>query len=118
MSQTLLYAGFVNPKVGIDSITASKPAWKEEIAILPTKQLPSSKWTIHSDDLDEYVDQDSLLENDFVPIAKKVSDCGTGSGLAKKACADCSCGLADPTNTSIITSACGSVCFSLLLSRR
>ena len=97
----------------IFKITANKPSWSQGASInfVPkTVQSTPLKWSLANDDLDDYVDQDSLLDNDLVAPKKLVnSDCGTSVNGMKKACKDCSCGAADPTNTSVVTSACGSV---------
>lgn len=55
-----------------------------------------TKWKMSTSDLaeEELIDEDALLEESKLPADYKPSDCGTGDGK-KRACANCSCGLAE-----------------------
>lgn len=110
----LLFAGLANVNVVGQVATASKPA----VAVgtsAPLKFAPgpspapasassstsasssgaTSAWSLSAADLaeEDLVDEASLLARDPIE-AKPVYDCGTGSG-PRKACKNCSCGLAD-----------------------
>ncbi|KAM9352634.1 anamorsin isoform 1-T2 [Symphorus nematophorus] len=76
----------------------SKPA--EKPALDPnTVQM----WTLSANDMDDddvdLVDSDALLDEDDLkkpdPASLKAPDCGVGAGKKKKACKNCSCGLAE-----------------------
>ena len=43
---------------------------------------------------DDLIDENDLLKDDIV-VPSATSDCGTGNGAAKRACANCTCGLAE-----------------------
>jgi SAM-dependent methyltransferase len=85
-------------------------------------------WNLAADDLnelaDDLADEDALLAKDafvapVVPRAAVPSDCGTSAAGPKKACKNCSCGLAEEqlakdqgkpvTAATKVVSACGSV---------
>lgn len=70
-----------------------------------------------TNDLDsDLVGEDDLLSKDRVDLVKKPVECGPGAGPTKKACKNCSCGLAEQqaaeeagTVSTKPISACGSV---------
>ncbi len=121
--------------MSILQISATKPTWtpgaSASISLGPRTSVSAAgagkaasagpkKWVLSSDALtntSELEDEDALLsrERDAVIVAPKpASDCGTGgAGAAKKACKDCSCGLAqelvDGVASDAPKSACGSV---------
>ena len=53
-------------------------------------------WKMALNDLteDDLIDENDLLKDDIV-VPSATSDCGTGNGAAKRACANCTCGLAE-----------------------
>ncbi|XP_073328007.1 anamorsin isoform X2 [Pagrus major] len=60
-------------------------------------------WTLSANDIDDedvdLVDSDALLDEEDLkkpdPASLKAPDCGVGAGKKKKACKNCSCGLAE-----------------------
>ena len=84
-----------------------KPTWNlgdsAQVTIEPQRTRSQSTWKMAVDDDDDdgnnnendMIDENELLNDGIVPKAP-VSDCGTGDGTGKKrACANCSCGLAE-----------------------
>ncbi|AWP07936.1 Anamorsin isoform 6 [Scophthalmus maximus] len=81
-------------------------------------------WTLSANDMDDddvdLVDSDTLLDEDDLkkpdPASLKASSCGEGAGKKKKACKNCTCGLAEELEqdskgqqkTNLPKSACGS----------
>ncbi|XP_035521554.1 anamorsin [Morone saxatilis] len=81
-------------------------------------------WTLSANDMDDddvdLVDSDALLDEDDLkkpdPASLKAPSCGEGAGKKKKACKNCSCGLAEELEqeskgkqkTNLPKSACGS----------
>ncbi|XP_023253101.1 anamorsin [Seriola lalandi dorsalis] len=81
-------------------------------------------WTLSANDIDDddvdLVDSDALLDEDDLkkpdPASLKAPTCGEGAGKKKKACKNCSCGLAEELEagssgkqkTNLPKSACGS----------
>jgi len=59
------------------------------------KSTPGSTWKLDADDAELIDDEDALLEKEDLAKPDKVYDCGPGKGGKKKACKDCSCGLAE-----------------------
>jgi len=100
---------------------AKKPNWDANASVpisLKKKQAlqPAAPkvWSVSADDGDELMDEDALLgEDDLKAKPKEVSECVASNG--KKACKNCSCGLAEKlaegedASTAAPTSACGSV---------
>uniref|UniRef100_A0A8D2ZM67 Cytokine induced apoptosis inhibitor 1 n=1 Tax=Scophthalmus maximus TaxID=52904 RepID=A0A8D2ZM67_SCOMX len=80
-------------------------------------------WTLSANDMDDddvdLVDSDTLLDEDDLkkpdPASLKASSCGEGAGKKKKACKNCTCGLAEELEqdtkgqqkTNLPKSACG-----------
>lgn len=114
--KSLVYAGFSSVATVAQSdkfslFTASKPQWNSsEIAPLKlgsksqntsaTAAVKKDVWSLASDDLaeEEFEDEDQILarEKEKVEVKPKVnSDCGPGNGATRKACKNCSCGLAE-----------------------
>jgi len=122
---------------GLTVLEATKPAWtagasaklsfaRKAAATTATAApaIATSTWNLSGNSLasdDLLVDEDDLLarETERVQIKQKVaSDCGTGgAGAKRKACKNCSCGLAEElsaedrsevaSKTSVSKSACG-----------
>lgn len=119
----LVLSGFVDVVAkqdasGSTEIVAQRPPWsvnasaplklkRKAAAPAPATVLlapaPASKnvWNLAASDMNELdadlADEDALLAKDtFVPAARAVvADCGTGAGVQKKACKNCTCGLAE-----------------------
>lgn len=110
-SQVLLFSGFVSISEEDGVVSGLKPSWSANDSADIKVNTNSRVWTFTGDhDLD---DEDALLENEmFVPVAKKYEECGTKDTSGKKrACKDCSCGLAEEQNglpAPEVKSACGS----------
>jgi hypothetical protein len=78
-----------------------KPTWNlgdsAQVNIEPLRTRSQSTWKMAVDDENEndMIDENELLNDGIVPKAP-VSDCGTGDATGKKrACANCTCGLAE-----------------------
>ncbi len=142
LKRTLIFAGFIQleekkesgkvfflaRKSSWDSASASAPLRKLNIKPVEKSAPAAKKWVLEADDLD-LDDEDALLANEKFQVnvqkaAKPASDCGVGNGPAKKACKDCTCGLAEEiaaaeksasennavkvSSTGAVKSACGS----------
>jgi len=91
----------------------------KNVSVLNTNpSIPSKSWkvSVNDDDDDELIDEDELLDEEDLkkPDPDSLKVCGTTG--KRKACKDCSCGLADelagentkPVDTSNAKSSCGS----------
>jgi len=113
LSRSLLFAGFSDVQsVGDSQLSCRRPAWSmgasaplsfAKSAPIESKQpatVALSKWSLAANDLNdpelEFEDDNAiLLRGPKVQAVPKVkSDCGTGSGAQRKACKNCTCGLA------------------------
>jgi len=110
-AKQMLFAGLVDISSRsiseqYEQVVGSKPTWSEEDIAPVTLKLGAKKsdakrdvWNVDlADDTVELLDEDSLLEKDpidFGAIKTEIMDCGVSKKGAKKACKDCSCGLAD-----------------------
>ena len=131
-----------SPSSPFTSLTATKPAWVEGAkakltfarkaapAVSAAQPVPAAKpgavWTLGGSDMVEDAvgmeDEDDLLarEVEAVPVKRAAVDCGPAAvgGAKKKACKNCTCGLAEeeaataagakPQKPSMAKSACGS----------
>lgn len=95
------FSGFVNINERFDEITCEKPDYEVGSAVsIKSGQVQDSKaiWQLAADNLlddDELIDDNALLtESDLKkPDPESLKVCGTTG--KRKACANCSCGLAD-----------------------
>jgi anamorsin len=110
LSEDVKLAGFDDVMVAKEAdggriLICQKPKWDVGAAasILNKEDIQastsSSSWKVSIDDLAEsdLVDEDDLLKDDLegVTIAGDTMDCGVGKDGKKRACANCSCGLAE-----------------------
>lgn len=107
-----------------EQVEGTKPTWgEEEVAPITLKlgaKQPAAKkdvWSMDmADDTVELLDEDALLAKDSIDLTAikgEIMDCGVSKKGAKKACKDCSCGLAtvlqaDEKAKQLYKSACGS----------
>ncbi|XP_072377389.1 anamorsin homolog [Diabrotica undecimpunctata] len=92
----LIMKGFMNVKIYDNCVVASKPSFKSRSSAqikLPPK-ANQAVWKLDDAD-DETIDPDDLLDEDDLqkPDLASLRVCGTTG--KRKACKDCSCGLAD-----------------------
>ncbi|KAM7414058.1 hypothetical protein PAMA_019058 [Pampus argenteus] len=96
----------------------SKPAEKPALDPNTVKMWTLSANDIADDDTVDLLDSDALLDEDDLkkpdPASLKAPSCGEGAGKKKKACKNCTCGLAEELEsegkqkTNMPKSACGS----------
>ncbi len=118
MKRALLFGGFTGIQIGTDSVVGNRSGLQVGSATtIPAKprgfpasatstSSGSSAWGkvsladfANDDDAGgDYIDEDALLAKDPVAEGKQTYDCGTGTG-PRKACKNCSCGLADEEQT-------------------
>ncbi len=95
----------MDPASGERFIVCQKPNWESgasaAVKITPKETVPvatTNKWKMETNDLGEndlLIDEDTLIDKDFVAPTPSAA-CGEDSGAGKKrACANCSCGLAE-----------------------
>lgn len=106
-SKALMFAGLAEIQTTavddtIEQVSGKYPEWDEGsvAAVKISSKVTLDAWNIAADDEEEDAeleDEDDLLEKDGVDTAalKDSYDCGTSKKGAKKACKDCSCGLAE-----------------------
>lgn len=120
-SSELKLQGFVKTSISGDNVTAEKPNYEigSSVKLSFAKKTPdvAAVWKIDNDDV-ETIDPDDLLdeEDKVLPDPESLRVCGTTG--KKKACKNCSCGLAEEleaensktaVNTANAKSSCGSV---------
>jgi SAM-dependent methyltransferase len=119
----LVLSGFVNVQVRDDGVTAEKPNYevgssaKLSFAKKPQK-ASAAVWKLDADDDEEQINADDLLDEEDMakPTPESLKVCATTG--KRKACKDCSCGLAEElaaektgqngVDTSNAKSSCGS----------
>lgn len=121
ISTELKLQGFVKPTVSERSVTAEKPNYEvgSSVKLSFAKKTPdvAAVWKIDNDDDVETIDPDELLDDEdkVLPDPESLRVCGTTG--KKKACKNCSCGLAEEleaeknktaVNTANAKSSCGS----------
>lgn len=127
VSSELKLQGFVNTVVSENTLTADKPNYEvgSSVKLSFAKKTPdvAAVWKIDNDEDEEVetIDPDELLDDEdkALPDPETLRVCGTTG--KKKACKDCSCGLAEEleaeknkttvVNTANAKSSCGSVSF-------
>ncbi|KAJ1393419.1 cytokine-induced anti-apoptosis inhibitor 1, Fe-S biogenesis-domain-containing protein [Ochromonadaceae sp. CCMP2298] len=90
----------MEPSSGDRFVVCQKPGWEvgaaASVVIQPSAAADAKKWKMDTGDLadGDLIDESQLLDKDFtVPVP---AACGApGPGGKKRACKDCSCGLAD-----------------------
>lgn len=97
LSSRLLLTGFININQDQARITCEKPNYEVgSMAKLSFSKKPAAAvWKLDVDDDDEMIDPDELLdeEDKVKPTSESLRVCGTTG--KRKACKDCSCGLAE-----------------------
>lgn len=81
---------------------AAAPSAAPAAVLVAPAAASKNVWNLAASDMNELdadlADEDALLAKDtFVPAPRAAvsSDCGTGAGVQKKACKNCTCGLAE-----------------------
>jgi len=129
VAKQMLFAGLIDISSRsisdqYEQVVGVKPTWGEEDVApvtlkLGAKQAATKKdvWSMDlNDDTVELLDEDALLAKDSIDLGAikgEIMDCGVSKKGAKKACKDCSCGLADALQADVkakqlYKSACGS----------
>uniref|UniRef100_T1GFK3 Anamorsin homolog n=1 Tax=Megaselia scalaris TaxID=36166 RepID=T1GFK3_MEGSC len=122
VSSELKLQGFVNPTENDKNVTVEKPKYEvgSSVKLSFAKKNPAvaAVWKIDNDEDEETIDPDDLLdeEDKALPDPESLRVCGTTG--KKKACKNCSCGLAEEleaeskkkagVDTSNAKSSCGS----------
>jgi hypothetical protein len=112
LSTDLKIQGFLDimavkdPSSGRRFLVCQKPDWEVGSAAklnlapaappaAPINNVDTTKWKLNELAEDELVDENALLEESTVPTPANQLDCGEGNGGKKRACANCTCGLAE-----------------------
>lgn len=104
LESLLKCAGFVTVQKADDNIwQASKPSYEvgSSVPLKRNKKVNSNVaqvWTLTNTLDDDIIDSDTLLTSEDwqkPDLTAAKADCGTGQGVAKKACKNCTCGLAE-----------------------
>ncbi|KAF7266109.1 hypothetical protein GWI33_020534 [Rhynchophorus ferrugineus] len=90
----LKVSGFINITVENDYITASKPKFSVGSSVKLNLKKPTV-WKLDDEEEEDLIDPDDLLDDDDLkkPDPSSLKVCGTTG--KRKACKDCSCGLAE-----------------------
>lgn len=104
LTMSLMISGFMNVKSEKDVVTAQKPnfnigtavslATKKQTVVEPKSETKKLTLDLNDDADDDLVGDEELLDADDLK-APDNSQFDCGSGKTKKACKNCSCGLAD-----------------------
>lgn len=88
-----------DPSSGERFVVCQKPGWNAgEAATLNIAPVAESKkWKMDTTDLadSDLIDESQLLDNDFKAPSAVGGDCGELVGGKRRACKDCTCGLAE-----------------------
>jgi len=98
LKRALLFGGFTGVAVDGTTATGAKPEFKIGTSAPVKVAEPAAgtaAWSLTGDAAAGLVDEDALLAKDASAPAKPVYDCGSDVGGVRKACKDCSCGLAE-----------------------
>lgn len=96
ISTRLLLGGFINSSIDSESlhVVSERPAWKPTAALpLKKKAKASNAWKLETTVDADMIDEDALLQEDDCENMKL--DGMDQIPIKKKACKNCSCGLAD-----------------------
>lgn len=88
-----------DPSTGDRFVVGQKPAWNAGASAavnFPAKSADAKKWKMDTDDLAEgdLIDESELLDSDF-KAPEPAGGCGELVAGKRRACKDCSCGLAE-----------------------
>jgi hypothetical protein len=89
-----------DPSTGDRFVVGQKPAWNAGASAavsIPVKTAETKKWKMDTDDLAEgdLIDENDLLDKDFKAPAPSSGACGDTVAGKRRACKDCTCGLAE-----------------------
>jgi len=94
--------GFVNMAVSSvptgATLTCNKPEWEVGTSSAISLPAPSTAWKFAANDLadDDLVDENALMDDGLVVAKKEAAmDCGADAAGKKRACKNCTCGLAE-----------------------
>ncbi|KAM7352556.1 cytokine induced apoptosis inhibitor 1 [Cochliomyia hominivorax] len=101
LQQELKLSGFINTKLSETSITTEKPGYETgsavKLSFAKNTTKPAAVWKIDGDEVaeEDLINEDDLLdeEDKKKPDPETLRVCGTTG--KRKACKDCSCGLAE-----------------------
>jgi hypothetical protein len=99
LSTDLKIQGFLDimaakdPATGRRFLVCQRPEWT--LGSTAKLNLVTTKVTVTNLTEDDFIDENALLDESNIPDPSKESDCGTGNDGKKRACKNCTCGLAD-----------------------
>ena len=106
VSARLLLGGFINSTLISSTLTAEaeKPTWKPAIALPLKKKTKANVWKLEQtiEINSEVINEDALLEDDCIGNSGTIDIAVLGT-IKKKACKNCSCGLAEAQSLDIAT---------------
>jgi hypothetical protein len=96
-----------DPSSGRRFLVCQRPEWalgttaKLNLTSSSSNPVKSTKVMMTNLAEDDLIDENALLEESVVPVNNKEFDCGTGNDGKKRACKDCTCGLAEGKEASV-----------------